>query len=220
MASGSDWLSIHEDLQLLRATETSVFGRCAPLSWHRLIYGLPANEMEKVSFRRINICSHKAEPNCLNFGGESADLILRLCLCCGRLKNLGKSEAVLTTEIQSRSYVTRMKVFDLRLSLRFLGSTASPRSKPLSPSGGIGRRSGFKILCPYGRTGSSPVSGTRKNKGLRRIRREPSFFAQTNQWEISGSVAFALDFRRQSCLAEFHTLNEIPNEVSHGLAAN
>ena len=29
-----------------------------------------------------------------------------------------------------------------------------------SPSGGIGRRSGFKILCPYGRAGSSPASGT------------------------------------------------------------
>ncbi len=28
------------------------------------------------------------------------------------------------------------------------------------PSGGIGRRSGFKILCPYGRAGSSPASGT------------------------------------------------------------
>ena len=66
------------------------------------------------------------------------------------------------------------------------------------PSGGIGRRSGFKILCPYGRAGSSPASGTRKNKGLRRIRREPFLFAQTHQWQISGSVAFALDFRRHS----------------------
>lgn len=28
------------------------------------------------------------------------------------------------------------------------------------PSGGIGRRSGFKILCPNGRAGSSPASGT------------------------------------------------------------
>lgn len=32
----------------------------------------------------------------------------------------------------------------------------------LSPGGGIGRHAGLKILCPQGRTGSSPVWGTIK----------------------------------------------------------
>ena len=42
----------------------------------------------------------------------------------------------------------------------------------------------------------------------------------SNQWQISGTVVFALDSRRQSCRPDFPTLNVNPNEVSHGLAAN
>ena len=42
-------------------------------------------------------------------------------------------------------------------------------SPKTSRSGGIGRRSGFKIHRPQGRTGSSPVFGT-KNRALRRLR--------------------------------------------------
>jgi hypothetical protein len=36
------------------------------------------------------------------------------------------------------------------------------QSTTLSQSGGIGRRAGFKIQCPYGRVGSSPTSGTKE----------------------------------------------------------
>ena len=33
---------------------------------------------------------------------------------------------------------------------------------PFCPGGGTGRHAGLKILCPQGRTGSSPVWGTLK----------------------------------------------------------
>lgn len=34
------------------------------------------------------------------------------------------------------------------------------------PRGGIGRRAGFKILCPYGRIGSTPIGATSRGGGV------------------------------------------------------
>src|SRR5690625_3107993 len=36
----------------------------------------------------------------------------------------------------------------------------------MSPSGGIGRRVRFRCVCPRGRGGSSPLSGTQHNEGF------------------------------------------------------
>ena len=41
------------------------------------------------------------------------------------------------------------------------GSNPVFRSSSTCPGGGIGRHAGLKILCPQGRTGSSPVWGTK-----------------------------------------------------------
>ena len=41
-------------------------------------------------------------------------------------------------------------------------SPAGPTKK--CPLGGIGRRQGLKIPCPYGRAGSSPAGGTKQKQ--------------------------------------------------------
>lgn len=51
------------------------------------------------------------------------------------------------------------KTEDLRVGV----SKSPERTIKISPRGGTGRHSRFRIYCPKGRTGSSPVAGTKRD---------------------------------------------------------
>ncbi len=57
-----------------------------------------------------------------------------------------------------------MMNWNLKFNLELIIKTLYICRPFTSPSGGTGRRAGFKILCSQGRAGSIPASGTKQDK--------------------------------------------------------